>query len=64
MGKAIKSFTKMVDAKVSKEKEKVKRHTDIKGMFKPIPKKNKTKPKNKKNRQIDGFFLINLDCVV
>ena len=46
MGKAIKSFAKMVNAKVSKEKEKVKRHTDIKGMFKPIPKKRKAKPMN------------------
>ena len=38
MGKAIKSFAKMVNAKVSKGKEKAKRHTDIKGMFKPISK--------------------------
>ena len=29
MNKAIKSFTKMVNAKVSKEKENAKRHTDL-----------------------------------
>lgn len=43
MGKAIKSFAKMVNAKVNKEKEKTKRHTDLKGMFKPITKKVKVK---------------------
>ena len=66
MGKAIKSFTKMVDAKVSKEKEKVKRHTDIKGMFKPIPKKNKTKPKNSApafNATATRTWILDWECV-
>ena len=41
ISKAIKSFTKMVYTKVSKEKTK--RHTDIKNLFKPISKKVKVK---------------------
>ena len=66
MGKAIKSFAKMVNAKVGKEKEKIKRHTDLKGMFKPIPKKGKGKPKNTVsvfNATATKTWVLDWECV-
>ena len=56
MSKAIKSFTKMVNAKVSKKKEKAKRHTDLKGMFKT----NYVKPFPMPSTQ--PFWLWSLNC--